>query len=129
MSEALRTPTGRPALSMTGATMKLLLVNSARASVSRASRWIDTGFSVMRSAAVSALSLNRGLSLCITSFMAWSFPNLGLIDRCFRGLPLGVGLGDRAQDVSAGHDADRAVRVIDDDHTMNVGVDHHPGNL
>src|SRR3954468_8811503 len=54
MSVRLMTPTGRPARSMTGAALKPLSVKSATASLMHASARMETGFGVMRSAAVSA---------------------------------------------------------------------------
>src|SRR5262245_42986938 len=57
MSARLRTPTGRPASSITGAALKPLSINRLIASRTEAFSWIDTGFGVMSSAAVPASSL------------------------------------------------------------------------
>src|SRR5271166_3486422 len=77
MSARLMTPTGRPDLSMTGAPLKPLSVRKPTASRIVATSRIDSGFGVMRSAAVCALSarLRRG-SVLDFSFTLMAFLTL-----------------------------------------------------
>src|SRR3954453_4613416 len=73
MSERLRTPTGRPASSMTGAALKPRSVSSAIASWTEALALIDTGLGVISCSAVSAASVRRVIGGFLSGLMEVSF--------------------------------------------------------
>src|SRR5262245_59418201 len=69
MSASLTTPTGRPASLITGAALMRRSVRNTTASRTLAMSRIETGLGVIKSAAVAACSISRGIAVVVIAVL------------------------------------------------------------